>query len=825
VSGTAVRAAAGIPGEPRPARQGWLEWLRDRLDPAWRPGEWDGQTLLFTGDLESPRTAAWPCRTPACPTGTRRPSGRCDGCRRARAGAGLSWAQFDAGPLPRATRPLRKGACAVPGCEGDLHCSGLCFRHERCWGKDRTEPVAVFIARAKPLTRAADCQVPGCDRESTSRRGLCRFHCQRLLRRRRMTGAMPDADLAAWIAGEQPRLGVHQFSLAGQPELLRTELLYALQQRDHSPPPLDPTEVRILLGRLGGAGSLREADPQAVCECGGTVYNTSTRGLFRSLRRHLDRAAAQYAGTDPFAGDVWQVALLDLPVNASRRWPATQGVIDFGVVTVPWLREIAKDWARVTRPYLQRLRETLRACQAAARVMTAAGHGEQSGLGAGDFTQIIEAISTQRRADGSLYSAGHRNLMIYQFCQVIEYGRASGLMAAVPDPFRPATRYRVRDDPSEDEIGKALPDPVIRRLDATLQLLGPAGRAGAIPAGELKLMHQVIYQILRDTGRRPGEVVSLRTGCLEVIGGQHNLIYDNHKAGRMRRRLPITSGTAEVITSWQQRRARLPTPDTQRQWLFPTPLLRARQSRGHLTPAAVARAFKIWVARIGPVDSELHGPDGQPVPFDPALITPYALRHSYAQRHADAGVPVDVLKELMDHVSVTTTMGYYQVSLKRKQQAIRLVSPLVTDAAGNPAPFTSPAAYQRASVAVPFGNCTEPSNVKAGGGACPIRFQCAGCGFYRPDPSYLPPLEQHIASLRADRQTAHAMDAADYVLASLTAEIDAFAGVAGTMRRRLSELDPAQRAEVEEASQVLRRARAARTLPITDITSRGADTA
>jgi len=208
-----------------------------------------------------------------------------------------------------------------------------------------------------------------------------------------------------------------------------------------------------------------------------------------------------------------------------------------------------------------------------------------------------------------------------------------------------------------------------------------------------------------------------------------------------------------------------------------------------------------------------------------SLITPYALRHSYAQRHADAGVPVDVLKELMDHVSVTTTMGYYRISLKRKQQAIRSVSPLATDAAGNPAPFTSPAAYQRASVAVPFGNCTEPSNVKAGGGACPIRFQCAGCGFYRPDPSYLPALEQHIASLRADRETALAIGAADYVLANLAAQITAFTAVADTMRRTLSGLDPAQRAEVEEASRILRRTRAARTLPLTDITSRATDTA
>ncbi len=398
-------------------------------------------------------------------------------------------------------------------------------------------------------------------------------------------------------------------------------------------------------------------------------------------------------------------------------------------------------------------------------------------------------------------------------------------MTEVPDTFRPAGRLRIRQEANEDETGKALPEPVIRRLEASLHLLGPAGRAGSIPATDLQAMHQVIYQVLRDTGRRPGEVVSLHTGCVEVAGGQHNLIYDNHKAGRMRRRLPITAGTAQTIMGWEQRRASLATPPAQRHWLFPSPLLRAQRSHGHLTPAAVARAFKAWIAQIGPIDGELRGPDGQPVPFDASLITPYALRHSYAQRHADAGVPVDVLKELMDHVSVTTTMGYYRISLKRKQQAIRSVGSLATDAAGNPAPLTSPAAYQRASVAVPFGNCTEPSNVKAGGGACPIRFQCAGCGFYRPDPSYLPALEEHIASLRAYRETALAIGAADYVLANLAAETGAFTAVADTMRRRLSELDPAQRAEVEEASRILRRARAARTLPLTDITSRNTETA
>jgi len=812
---TSIRHTAAADAGRRTDEPGWLEWLRARLDPTWRGGEWDGEILLFTGDLDSARTAAWPCRTPDCPTATRRPSGRCDGCRRARVSTGLCWADFDAAPPARGTRPLQRGACSVPGCEGDRHCAGLCFRHERVWGKDRTEPVAVFIARARPLARAEQCRVAGCDRERISRRGLCHFHGQRLQRR----GLLGGDELAAWVAAERPRLGMHQFCLAGLGELLAVELLYALQQRDQAPPPLDPTEVRILLTRLGDAASLREADPQLVGESGGTLYNAASRGLFRDLRRHVDRAWAHYAGTDPLAGDVWQVALLDLRVNASRRWHATQGVIDFRVVEAVWLREIVKHWTQDTRPYLQRLRETLRACQTAAHTLIVTGRTDPASLGAGDFTGIIDAISGQRRADGILYSASHRNLMLYQFCQVIEHGRASGLMATVPDPFRPAHRHRVRQDPNEDELGKALPDKVIRQLDANVHLLGPSGRAGALTAADLQAMRRAIYAILRDTGRRPGEVVSLHVDCLEVINGQHNLIYDNHKAGRMRRRLPITTGTAEVMTSWRQRRTGLPVPAALDRWLFPSPLLRAQQSRGHMTSHAVSRAFKIWVAQIGTIDSELLGADGTPAPFDPALITPYALRHSYAQRHADAGVPVDVLRELMDHVAVATTMGYYSVGLKRKQQAIRSVGSLAIDAAGNPAPFTSPTAYQRASVSVPFGNCTEPSNVKAGGGACPIRFQCAGCGFYRPDPSYLPALEQHIASLRADRETAEAIGAADYVTDNLTAEIGAFTAVADTMRRRLDELPAAERDEVEQASKLLRRARAARQLPVINTSS------
>ena len=76
------------------------------------------------------------------------------------------------------------------------------------------------------------------------------------------------------------------------------------------------------------------------------------------------------------------------------------------------------------------------------------------------------------------------------------------------------------------------------------------------------------------------------------------------------------------------------------------------------------------------------GPDGEPLPFDRTRIFPRAFRNSYSQRHADEGTPVDVLKDLMDHVDVNTTMGYYKVTLRRKQQAVKILSARVVLPAG-----------------------------------------------------------------------------------------------------------------------------------------------
>jgi hypothetical protein len=361
--------------------------------------------------------------------------------------------------------------------------------------------VEEFIAAAKPLRRRASCLVASCDREGVTRHGLCKFHGNRL-KRGRGGVTLSREELGAWVANQTPRVAAHQFSLAGLPQLVRLELLYALQRRDEAPPSLDPLQVRILINRLEGASSILSVDPEAVCESGGVQYNSTSRGLFRDLRRHLERAWTQYTGIDPYAGDVWRVELLDLQSNGSRRWPATEGTVDFAAIELRWLREVLKDWARNTRPYLQGLRQALRACRVASQTLVASGRADPATLGAGDFVLVEQAIAGQRCTDGSVHSASYRRQLLRVFYQVIEHGRTNALMSEVPDPFRPVQRrHRLIEDINEEQLGKALPEKVIRQLDQHLSLLGPAGPHGSMSAADLRVMHQTIYQILRDTGR------------------------------------------------------------------------------------------------------------------------------------------------------------------------------------------------------------------------------------------------------------------------------------------------------------------------------------
>lgn len=371
---------------------------------------------------------------------------------------------------------------------------------------------------------------------------------------------------------------------------------------------------------------------------------------------------------------------------------------------------------------------------------------------------------------------------------------------------------------AEDDIGRAIPEEWIAHLDAHLHLLGTSSNYE--PHGwtseDLREMYRVYYQVLRDTGRRPSEVARLSQRPIEYVHGQPSLVYDNTKAGRHRRRLPIDQATASVIERWSARLATMQIPTDCAGYLFPTPGARNRARRGHLSGAQFRRAFIAWLV-VTPPPAGL-SEDASAFPVE--NIDPYGFRHAFAQRHANSGTPIDVLRDLMDHKEIETTMGYYRVTLARKQTAVQLVAQLALDRNGAGAPFPSELAYERASVATAYGNCTEPSNVKAGGKSCPIRFQCSGCGFYRPDPSYLAAIEQQQAQLRADRAVALAGDVAGWVLDNLDEQISSYDRIANTMRKQMAVLPDPELHALESACTDLRKARQVALIPIDSLRRR-----
>ena len=136
----------------------------------------------------------------------------------------------------------------------------------------------------------------------------------------------------------------------------------------------------------------------------------------------------------------------------------------------------------------------------------------------------------------------------------------------------------------------------------------------------------------------------------------------------------------------------------------------------------------------------------------------YALRHSYAQRHADAGVPLDTLQKLMDHRTTATTQIYYRVTWARKREAIERVAPLTMDRDGRRVGFHASLVESErlreeiGRIPVPLGYCTEQHNVRALGAHCPFSHQCLGCEHFRTDPSHLPDLYAYLERLLETRE-------------------------------------------------------------------------
>lgn len=698
---------------------------------------WDPASGVLSPPPAHPLLGRPVCRVEGCSTTAPARCRVCAACRRRLAEHGFGEDEIDLLPV-RTGWAKGPGLCAVTDCGREWVSSGrgLCRAH-----LDQAFTLGVGVAEfcrhpaALPLAACDPCGVVACVQQRRHSDGLyCEAHQLRLRHARR---ADRDFDEQRWRLSETPVGRGGQISFRGLAPAVIAEVLIGLQQRSR----LDGVKTKDANLRLW-CNQLRA---QQVGSLGDYVMPASVdpmlQSLCNSVSAHARRALA--SPETEIANDEWDLVVF-----------GHTGTLSFANITQTWLREVAKRWAADDLP--KRRSTTARGglavrhhlgCVArlSASLRMRPDRGEvPAALDRPAMEAFLNRLAYLQSADQ--ISADARIRTCREVRSVLTTARAMGLTrpggpaAGLGEDFTIGVGD-VPDKPEPAEPGRDLPVEIMRQICAHLDdVRSPVMRCA--------------IELAIDTGRRPEELCTLNVDCLSRDDdGAPVLVYDNHKANRLGRRLPISENTAQLlIDQHQDARARWPDTPLAELKLLPTD---RRNPDGTKAITAFSLAFhhRTWVKRM-PMLSTADGTE-----FDKTKIVLYAYRHTYAQRHADAGVGIDVLRELMDHRKLDATKGYYRVGENRRREAIDRVAAMQFDRHGNriwrTAQHLLDSEHARRAigeVAVPFGVCAEPSNVKAGGNACPFRFRCTGCDHFRTDVSYLPDLQAYLDDLLRNRE-------------------------------------------------------------------------
>jgi integrase len=772
------------------------------IDPAFlTEAGWDPARKVLAFAAEHPLLGRPVCRAADCSTTAPGASRICGSCRRRLAEHGRGEHEIASLP-PRGRQRSGRGpdACGVDGCAREWNSarSELCSAHTEQWRALPGISLDQFLTRpAKPLPPLAFCAVAACTRQRRHPDGrYCGAHQQRL-----RTARTRDAHLdESYWQETEPAIGRGgEVSLRGLSPLVVAELLVGLQQR-----------CRI------NAVKTSDAVLRALC-------NDVRRCQVRSLTDYIpgDDRDLEFTGlANCLIGHARRALSTPETEVTKDEWDLTvfghNGTVSFTGITQTWLREAAKRWAaddlpkRRVRPgrrtsaglavrhhigCLARLSESLRMRE---------DRGEHPAvLGRADMEAFLHRLayleSVGQISDDARIRACREVRTVLTRVRAMGLTRPGGLAAGLGEDFA-IGQADVPAEPEPGEPNRDLPPEIMAQLCARLDRLTSPEMCTAV-------------ELAIDSGRRPEEICALDFDCLtRDDDGLPVLIYDNHKANRPARRLPISEQTAAVVIAQQQRvRTRYPHTPVGELKLLPTDR-RNPGGRRAITGFSLAFAHRTWVDRM-PL---LRTADG--IEYDKSKIVLYAYRHSYAQRHADAGVPVEVLRELMSHRKLETTSGYYRVGENRRREAVDRITAMQFDRHGNriwrQAQALLDSEHARRAVgevAVPFGVCAEPSNVKAGGGACPFRFRCAGCDHFRTDISYMPDLHAYLDDLLRTRERLLATtDLDQWARAEAMPsgeEIRRIRRLIDQISHGLDALEPEQRQQLQQAVTVVRRHR------------------
>jgi integrase len=785
---------------------------------------WDADALQLRPS-STHATLGWKkCAVDQCdrPAWGLKNNGLCEGCK-------TQWHQqgkpdraiFDRQPPKRHRIQQNLTPCLVARngvrCGRDAQNKGLCGPHSFAVmrsPRDRDD----LIAGLTPLPGLGPCRVVACDRVAHlpgSR--LCKAHGNRWRTFRR---ANAGANLDDWCRRQKQVTDGRRVYFAGVHPHVTRQILFGVYNRSRRGARTRLDDLQRLVDRVRwlqamDLNSLRDHDLAAPLPHGATkLLNTILVTV-----EYGDRSPEDFRRADVWPGVVF----------------GKTGMADFRPVSQGWLREITQAWCwdNLNRSdnfaMFGSLLNEIDYFSDYLRANAPAGGDDISSLDRSTITGFASYLAALVEQGAERYRARRNrkhtvpwNRSLQLNCllavqRILRYGRETGGM----DQF--AGSFMVTDDllipriknALQDDAGAALPVTIIRQIFAPEAMAALRARNQYMPA---------LLRLAAETGRRPGELVSLKCDCIdtESEGGPFLIYTETKVTGGQKRKLPVLSVVVDTVHE-QQARARHRYPDTPIEHLRLFPRSTMNPHGYHpINSSLFGETLRKWIDELPRLDSDAIGEEGRPLPFDRKLVSGYSFRHTYAQRHADAGTAPDVLMALMGHEKISTTMGYYRIPQKRRRAAAEIVGNLVINGEHltiRPMAAQHQLADERATIAVPFGKCSNPQNVAAEGYGCPIRHQCFGCASFSSDPSYLPEMRRRLLDLKAMRARIDAFDgAAEWAKCDARPsdeEIEALQQRIRAEEDKLGRATPEQRALIEEASITLRKARAVAQVDIT----------
>lgn len=802
----AVRPPAAVP-----AGDGRLEEILRALDPGFLSvWDWDWKRRVITFPRVHPVVGLPDCPVPNCPsviTVATRPM--CWGCMVRQAKSGMPLDEFLLVPKS-ISAGIGQQMCAVDRRERpqDSTIARLCATHrlqrsQALGGLGMEE----FLAHPKVVGLAGigPCLVTACylDRVG-SKYPYYKTHTQRL----RTVREEPGFDGQRWRRTDKAVCSTREVSLRGLPDRLVAEAPYALSSRVDNGYKLRPECLRPLYDRLRAHQVTRlgeVTDPEAA----GDSREQAT--MIRAAQLALARL-----NTTPETErvkDVWDMSVF-----------GHTGVIPFTSITQIPLREAMKIWvyddlprrrnknavhhARAVIAALAMLSQSRR-LQRPDRGLDPAAWGRADIVAYCNRMGHLTATGKQSASRRLAYTRFVRRVLLrFRTLGLAGHG---GVLEGMPVDFA-IWPEDMPDEPEDAEAGRDLPEAVMRALCAHLDRLEDLSSTET----------RVATELLIDTGRRPDEIYTLTWDCLESDpDGSPVLVYDNHKAYRLGRRLPIGGETAEVIRRQQQRvRDRFPTTAPAHLKLLP----RARTNPEGTKPLNdISAAHRKWVDSLPDllvplITTEAGTQVTHLVPFDRARIFTYAypplLRPEARRRRSTPRRTQRIDGPPAHHHHPGLLPGRCGATPGGRRPghgpAVRPARQPGLAHGPEPAGLRARAPCDRGG-RHPYGVCREPSNVAAGGHACPLRFRCLGCEHFCTDISYLPDLQAHLADLlRSRERLMSAFEADEWARAQAMPSQEEISRVRRLIDRVSSDLDQLtaeDRAQIDQAVTLVRRSR------------------